>query len=100
MFYLFSVDTDRDFDPSADMLVHEYDDETTLDDEEAMSSSDGANELDDLQKVSIQAECQTKPMHLVHTLFCCSCSGKNIFTAKQQAAKSWVSKIVILTAMK
>lgn len=33
------------------MLVHDYDDEQTLDEEENQSSSDAANELDDLEKV-------------------------------------------------
>ena len=48
----FSSDTDKDFDPSADQLVHEYDDERTLDEEEAMSSGEScAGELDDLQQV-------------------------------------------------
>ena len=35
------------------MLVHEYDDEQTLDEEEAMSGGSCSGELDDLQKVSI-----------------------------------------------
>jgi len=36
------------------MLVHDCDDERTLDEEEAMSNEESvANELDDLQKVSI-----------------------------------------------
>jgi len=48
------ADTDVDFDPSADMLVHDFDDERTLDEEEAMSNEESvANELDDLQKVSM-----------------------------------------------
>jgi len=48
------ADTDVDFDPTADMLVHDYDDERTLDEEEAMSNEESvANELDDLQKVGI-----------------------------------------------
>jgi len=43
-----------DFDPTADMLVHDYDDERTMDEEEAMSNEESvANELDDLQKVRI-----------------------------------------------
>lgn len=33
------------------MLVHDFDDETTLDDEEALSNGDSVNELDQLQKV-------------------------------------------------
>jgi len=47
------ADTDVDFDLTADMLVHDYDDERTMDEEEAMSNAESvANELDDLQKVS------------------------------------------------
>ena len=45
------TDTDRDFDPSADMMVHDFDDERTLDEEEAMSGESCSNELDDLEKV-------------------------------------------------
>ena len=44
-------DTDRDFDPSADMMVHDYDNEATIDEEEAMSGESCTNELDDLEKV-------------------------------------------------
>ena len=33
------------------MMVHDYDDEQTLDEEEAMSNESMGNELDDLQKV-------------------------------------------------
>jgi hypothetical protein len=44
---------DADFDPTADMLVHDdYDDERTLDEEEAASNEESvADELNDLQKV-------------------------------------------------
>ncbi|XP_046544736.1 mesoderm induction early response protein 1-like [Haliotis rubra] len=45
-----SPETDKDFDPSADMLVHDYDDEHTLDEEEALSGESCSNELDDLAK--------------------------------------------------
>ncbi|XP_061166133.1 mesoderm induction early response protein 1-like [Saccostrea echinata] len=45
-----SPDTDRDFDPSADMLVHEYDDEQTLEEEEALSGESCCDELGDLEK--------------------------------------------------
>ena len=34
------------------MLIHEYDDERTLDEEEAMSGESCSNELADLEKVS------------------------------------------------
>ena len=47
-------DTDRDFDPSAEMLINEYDDERTLEEEENMSENSGSNELDDLEKVAQQ----------------------------------------------
>ncbi|XP_050403317.1 mesoderm induction early response protein 1 isoform X1 [Patella vulgata] len=45
-----SPDTDRDFDPSADMLVHDFDDEQTLEEEENMSGDSCSNELNDLEK--------------------------------------------------
>lgn len=45
--------SDTEFDPSADMLVHDYDDEQTLQEEEQLSNSDGGNELDELQKVNL-----------------------------------------------
>ena len=49
----FVADTDRDFDPSADMMVHDFDDEHTLDEEEGLSGGESVgNELDSLQKVS------------------------------------------------
>ncbi|CAL1579962.1 unnamed protein product [Knipowitschia caucasica] len=44
--------TDHDFDPSADMLVHDFDDERTLEEEESMEATDEANatEIDDLAR--------------------------------------------------
>lgn len=44
-------ETDRDFDPTADMLVHDYDDEQTLEEEENLSGDSCCNELEDLEKV-------------------------------------------------
>ncbi|XP_072297281.1 mesoderm induction early response protein 1-like isoform X2 [Eucyclogobius newberryi] len=43
---------DHDFDPSADMLVHDFDDERTLEEEEMMETTDeaNANEIDDLAR--------------------------------------------------
>ncbi|KAM9789790.1 mesoderm induction early response protein 1b [Neosynchiropus ocellatus] len=43
---------DHDFDPSADMLVHEFDDERTLEEEETMEASDDTNinEIEDLAR--------------------------------------------------
>ncbi|KAM8839415.1 mesoderm induction early response protein 1b isoform 1-T1 [Synchiropus picturatus] len=43
---------DHDFDPSADMLVHEFDDERTLEEEEIMEASDDTNinEIEDLAR--------------------------------------------------
>ncbi|XP_014672056.1 PREDICTED: mesoderm induction early response protein 1-like [Priapulus caudatus] len=45
--------TDKDFDPSADMLIHDFDDERTMEEEE-MNESDTScqDELNDLQKES------------------------------------------------
>ena len=55
-------DTDRDFDPSVDMMVHDYDDERTIDEEENCSGESVENadeELDDLQKVA-KVGCNTQ----------------------------------------
>ncbi|XP_053294992.1 mesoderm induction early response protein 1b isoform X3 [Pleuronectes platessa] len=43
---------DRDFDPAADMLVHDFDDERTLEEEERLEASDetNANEIEDLAR--------------------------------------------------
>jgi len=49
--YFCLVDTDRDFDPTAEMMIHDYDDEHTLEEEEALSGDSCSNELDDLQRV-------------------------------------------------
>lgn len=45
---------DHDFDPSADMLVHDFDDERTLEEEEMLEAADetNANEIEDLARVS------------------------------------------------
>ncbi|GFU41598.1 mesoderm induction early response protein 1 [Nephila pilipes] len=44
-------DSDQDFDPSAEMLVNDFDDEYTLEEEEAMESTESVtHELDDLQR--------------------------------------------------
>uniref|UniRef100_T1E1Q9 Putative mesoderm induction early response protein n=1 Tax=Cupiennius salei TaxID=6928 RepID=T1E1Q9_CUPSA len=46
-----SADSDQDFDPTAEMLVNDFDDEHTLEEEEAMESAESVtNELDDLQR--------------------------------------------------
>lgn len=44
---------DHDFDPSAEMLVHDYDDERTLDEEEEMmeENKNFSSEIEDLEKV-------------------------------------------------
>ncbi|XP_077580346.1 mesoderm induction early response protein 1b isoform X3 [Stigmatopora nigra] len=43
---------DRDFDPSADMLVHDFDDERTLEEEEMLEATDDTNahEIEDLAR--------------------------------------------------
>ena len=35
------------------MMVHDYDDEQTLQEEEQLSNSDASDELDELQKVNL-----------------------------------------------
>lgn len=43
---------DHDFDPTADMLVHEYDDERTLEEEESLEGEKNfSSEIADLEKV-------------------------------------------------
>ncbi|XP_011614941.1 mesoderm induction early response protein 1b isoform X1 [Takifugu rubripes] len=43
---------DHDFEPSADMLVHDFDDERTLEEEELLETADetNANEIEDLER--------------------------------------------------
>ena len=45
---------DHEFDPSAEMLVHDFDDERTLEEEEQMEAADdtNVNEIEDLARVS------------------------------------------------
>ena len=45
------TESDGDFDPSADMMVNDFDDEHTLDEEEAADGEGSFNEIDDLQRV-------------------------------------------------
>lgn len=45
-------DSDGEFDPSADMLVNDFDDEHTLEEEEEIGDNDNEEEIDDLQRVS------------------------------------------------
>lgn len=47
---------DHDFDPSAEMLVHDFDDERTLEEEEMLEASDetNANEIEDLTRVCVR----------------------------------------------
>lgn len=43
---------DREFDPSADMLVHDFDDERTLEEEEKLEGETNfCAEIDDLNRV-------------------------------------------------
>lgn len=61
MFFFFSFtflggsagSDDHDFDPPADMLVHDFDDERTMDEEENLEPEDetNANEIEDLARV-------------------------------------------------
>ncbi|XP_075954752.1 mesoderm induction early response protein 1b isoform X1 [Anarhichas minor] len=47
-----AASVDHDFDPSVDMLVHDFDDERTLEEEEMLEASDetNANEIEDLAR--------------------------------------------------
>lgn len=55
MYYFAATDSDQDFDPTAEMLVNDFDDEHTLDEEEAIDDDTNAsNEIDELQKVSLK----------------------------------------------
>lgn len=61
---------DHDFDPSAEMLVHDYDDERTLEEEEMMEESKNfSSEIEDLEKVRV-----THALINVHT--CCNFSSE------------------------
>lgn len=61
---------DHDFDPSAEMLVHDYDDERTLEEEEMMEESKNfSSEIEDLEKVRV-----TCALISVHT--CCNFSSE------------------------
>lgn len=45
---------DHDFDPTAEMLVHDYDDERTLEEEEMMDEGKNfSSEIEDLEKVMV-----------------------------------------------
>lgn len=64
---------DHDFDPSAEMLVHDYDDERTLEEEEMMEESKNfSSEIEDLEKVRV-----TLSIVNVH-MYCNFPSEKNI----------------------
>lgn len=43
---------DHDFDPTAEMLVHEYDDERTLEEEESLEGGNFRSEIADLERVN------------------------------------------------
>ena len=52
-------DSDAEFDPSAEMLVNDFDDEHTLEEEEANGDDDNDEEIGDLQRV-----CCLSPLHV------------------------------------
>lgn len=66
---------DHDFEPSADMLVHDFDDERTLEEEELLETADetNANEIEDLERVSFGLlKCGSSSLiagHLFHLSF-------------------------------
>jgi hypothetical protein len=50
-------ESDGEFDPSAEMMVNDFDDEQTLEEEEQNADeSENADEIDDLQRVSFSIE--------------------------------------------
>lgn len=67
------TESDQDFDPTAEMLVDEFDDEKTLDEEELLEEDDEgvAGELDDLQKEG------TMPLEELLAMYGC-CNQQNV----------------------
>lgn len=64
---------DHDFDPTAEMLVHEYDDERTLEEEESLEGGGNfRSELADLERVKIHVDLLKRGL-LVETM----CSKMN-----------------------
>ncbi len=56
---------DHDFDPTAEMLVHDFDDERTLDEEEMREcESSGSSEISDLEKVCLDVHFFFLPTHM------------------------------------
>lgn len=45
---------DQDFEPTAEMMVNDFDDERTLDEEEAMDAEGEQDEICDLERVRVQ----------------------------------------------
>lgn len=60
---------DHDFDPTAEMLVHDYDDERTLEEEEMMDEGKNfSSEIEDLEKVRLHPP--THPPEKMHLEVC------------------------------
>lgn len=58
---------DHDFDPSAEMLVHDCDDERTLEEEEMMEENKNfSSEIEDLEKVRLT--CFPKCLFMLYLL--------------------------------
>lgn len=61
---------DKEFDPSAEMMVNDFDDERTLEEEEAMEATEDTHqELDNLKEVSAVT------LYLFSSLFLCAISS-------------------------
>lgn len=61
---------DHEFDPTADMLVHDFDDERTLEEEEMMEGETNfSSEIEDLTRVNIffKKKLQILYMHILLT---------------------------------
>ncbi|XP_013781621.1 mesoderm induction early response protein 1-like [Limulus polyphemus] len=66
------TESDQDFDPTAEMLVDDFDDEKTMDEQELLEEEEGvAGELDDLQKEG------TMPLEELLAMYGC-CNQQNV----------------------
>lgn len=72
-----SPSKDKLFDPSVDMLVHDFDDERTLEEEEALAAGEDPNdEISSLQKVNTRCSkiyVIKVPVHFVYMLLYIFC---------------------------
>lgn len=73
---------DHEFDPTADMLVHDFDDERTLEEEEMMEGETNfSSEIEDLTRVNIFLK---KTANIIHAYSSCKCLKVNRHFSKFQ----------------